>query len=86
MVVPIVLAAGDSRRMGYPKAILPLGPGTFLTRVLATLGEAGLGRPTVVLGKHAELVRKSLSGLPAEIVVNPHPDLGQLSSLRLALE
>lgn len=86
MVVPIVLAAGDSRRMGYPKALLPLGPATFLTRILATLEKAGLRNPVVVLGKDAGLVRKSLSGLAAEVAINTHPEMGQLSSLRLALE
>jgi molybdenum cofactor cytidylyltransferase len=86
MVIPIVLAAGDSRRMGYPKALLPLGQETFLTRILATLEEARLMNPIVVLGKHAGLVRRTLSGLKAQVVVNSHPELGQLASLRLALD
>lgn len=86
MVVPIVLAAGDSRRMGYPKALLPLGSTTFLCRILMTLDEAGLRNPLVVLGTQAELIRGSLSGTTAEVAVNPHPEVGQLSSLWLALE
>jgi molybdenum cofactor cytidylyltransferase len=72
--------------MGYPKALLPLGTTTFLTRILATLHEAGLPNPVVVLGRHAEQVKRTLLRSAVEIAVNPHPESGQLSSLRLGLE
>jgi molybdenum cofactor cytidylyltransferase len=71
--------------MGYPKAILPLGSDTFITRILGTLREAGLPKPVVVLGRAASIIRPAIADRPAEIVINPDPDRGQLSSIQLAL-
>ena len=84
-VVPIILAAGDSTRMGYPKAILPLGRDTFITRILGTLKETELPMPIVVLGRAASIIRPVIADWPAEIVINADPDRGQLSSIQLAL-
>lgn len=82
---PIVLAAGDSTRMGYPKALLPLEGDTFITRILKTLRNAGLPRPVVILGRAAPMIRPQIAGWPADVFVNPDPDRGQLSSIQLAL-
>lgn len=84
-VAPIILAAGDSTRMGYPKAILPLGHDTFITRILRTLKEVELPKPIVVLGRAASIIRPEIADWPADIKINPDPDRGQLSSIQLAL-
>ncbi len=84
-ITPIVLAAGDSARMGFPKALLPIGKETFLTRILNTLEHAGLSGATVVLGNQAAWIRSTLPVGHARILVNPRPAEGQLSSIRLAL-
>ena len=84
-IAPVVLAAGDSKRMGYPKALLPLGEEIFLTRILRTLREAGLARPRLILGRNAELIIARIDGCPADIRVNPDPDRGQLSSIQLGI-
>jgi molybdenum cofactor cytidylyltransferase len=85
-VAPVILAAGDSRRMEYPKALLPLGEGTFISRILSTLQALDLGNPYVVLGAHASRIQESLRGWNVETVINPHPEHGQISSLKLAVE
>ncbi len=85
-VVPIILAAGDSARMGFPKALLPVGQDTFLTRILDTLDQAGLSDPRVVLGAHASLIRPTLANYAASILVNPNPARGQGSSVRLGVQ
>jgi molybdenum cofactor cytidylyltransferase len=85
VLVPIVLAAGDSTRMGVPKALLALEEGTFLSKILATLDSLNLSAPVVVLGRHAPLIQGNLAGRPAKVVVNPHPERGQISSLQLAM-
>ena len=84
-IVPVVLAAGDSVRMGYPKALLPLESGVFLSRILDTVHGAGLGKPTVVLGRAAAEIQARIDLSQADVVINPAPDRGQLSSIQLAL-
>jgi molybdenum cofactor cytidylyltransferase len=85
-IAPVILAAGDSRRMGHPKALLPLGEETFITRILSTLQGLHLANPCVVLGSHASQIQESLRGWNVEVVINPHPEHGQISSLKLAVE
>jgi CTP:molybdopterin cytidylyltransferase MocA len=89
MIAAVVLAAGFSSRMGRPKALLPAGGGgtTFLDRIVATLSQAGLESVTVVVGADAPQVRAAIaaSRAPLEVVENPDPSRGQLSSLRIAL-
>ncbi|HTY62775.1 MAG TPA: nucleotidyltransferase family protein [Acidobacteriota bacterium] len=85
-VLPIVLAAGDSTRMGYPKALLPLGEDLFITRILKALRDTGLPRPIVILGRAAPLIQPRIQGWPADVRINHDPNRGQLSSIQLALE
>ncbi len=84
-ITPLILAAGDSTRMGFPKALLPIGESTFLTHILETARAAGLGKPVVVLGKAADLILPVFQGRPAAIRINPDPDRGQLSSVQIGL-
>jgi len=84
MIPAIVLAAGRSSRMGRPKATLPLGEHeTFLSRIVATMFEAGVEDVVVVVGHHAREIAESFaaSGLGARFVVNRSYDRGQLSSI-----
>jgi molybdenum cofactor cytidylyltransferase len=85
-ITPVILAAGDSMRMGYPKALLPFGAETFLTHILATLKELDLDVARVVLGTHEPQIRPLLHSHQVRILVNPNPARGQFSSMRLALE
>jgi len=84
-IAPVILAAGNSKRMGYPKALLPLGDEIFLTRILRILREVGLVRPRLILGRDAELIIARIGDYPADIIVNPDPDRGQLSSIQLGI-
>jgi molybdenum cofactor cytidylyltransferase len=85
IVAPVILAAGDSSRMGYPKALLPIGSQTFLSRILETLGVACPGAATVVVGRHAEEIRSRTVTPHVRFLVNTRPELGQISSIQLAL-
>lgn len=71
--------------MGYPKALLPTGSHTFLSLILQTLGSACPGDVTVVVGRHAEEIRSRTVDSNVRFVVNPRPELGQISSVQLAL-
>jgi len=85
-VVPVVLAAGLSRRMGFPKALLPLGEGTFLTCILDKVQQLDLVEPIVVLGAHAAHIQPALAQRPVRVLLNQNFSLGQISSIRLAIE
>lgn len=50
MITAIVLAAGESKRMGQPKMLMPWGNVTVIEKVLATLQESGVDKIVVVTG------------------------------------
>jgi molybdenum cofactor cytidylyltransferase len=85
-VSAIILAAGESKRMGMPKALCQWGQGTFLEAVVSALREAEIQNIGVVLGALEQEIRAH--GLPNGIQVwsNPNYYQGQLSSLQVALK
>ena len=85
MIVGVVLSAGESSRMGQPKALLPIDGQTFIERIVQALKSGGVERIVVVLGFNADALRRKIEHLPVEIVVNSDFQLGQLSSLQAAL-
>jgi molybdenum cofactor cytidylyltransferase len=88
MVRAIVLAAGESRRMGRPKAGLLVAAGgpTFAVAVTDALRSSCIADVTVVAGAHPAAVRAALGTRP-DVRVIDHPGWreGQLSSLRAGL-
>lgn len=85
MVVAVVLAAGESRRMGSPKALLPFAGVTFLEHIVSSLVQTKVGKIIVVLGHRAEEIRSKVAHLPVTWVVNNDYAKGQLSSLVAAV-
>ena len=85
MIVAVVLSAGESSRMGRPKALLPIDGQTFIERIVSALKQGGVERIVVVLGFNAEELRRRIAHLPVEILVNSDYKLGQLSSLQVAV-
>lgn len=79
----LILAAGASRRMGLPKALLKVGGQPLLRRAVGAALKSGAGGPVaVVLGAHAELLRPLLRDLSLIIVENAGWSEGMGSSLR----
>lgn len=85
MIAAVVLAAGESRRMGCPKALLPIEGQTFIERIVTALGDAGLEKIFVVLGHNAETMAQKIAHLPVTVLVNRDYPMGQLSSLQVAV-
>jgi molybdenum cofactor cytidylyltransferase len=84
-IAGLVLAAGESRRMGKDKALLEYHGQPFLDVVLENLRKAYVTPVIVVLGHHAEEVQRA-SHLPSELVmINPDYRTGQTSSLQAGL-
>ena len=61
MIAAILLAAGESRRMGRPKALLPWGDQTLLQWEIDQLRAASVDRVVVVVGARSEEIRRSLA-------------------------
>jgi molybdenum cofactor cytidylyltransferase len=85
MIVGIVLSAGESSRMGRPKALLPIEGQTFLERIVAALKKTQVGKIIVVLGHDAANMTREIKHLPVEVLINSDYQLGQLSSLQTAV-
>ena len=84
-VAGVVLAAGESRRMGRLKALLPFGNRTVIEQVLHPLLQSDLVSITVVLGHRAEEIAAVLKALPVHLVTNPHYRDGMTTSVQAAL-
>jgi molybdenum cofactor cytidylyltransferase len=79
----IILAAGESRRMGRPKALLPFRGGTFISVLAETLGSC-CSPVYAVFGFDAEQLMKNA---PPSVVAVENPDYrqGMLTSLQAGL-
>lgn len=85
-VAAVILAAGESRRLGKPKPLLTWQGEPFIRKVVQSAGQAGLWPIVVVTGAHAEGVEKALEGLPVQIARNEAWRSGQSTSIRLGVE
>ena len=86
MISAIILAAGQSRRMGQPKLLLPWGDVTVIGQVLSSFLKAGIEDIVVVTGGGRELVETAIQHYPVRTVFNPGYALGEmLSSLQCGL-
>ena len=88
----VILAAGESSRMGRDKALLPWPPlpegtlatGTFLSAAIELLN-AYVDVVFVVVGKNEDNLAPIIYANGASLVVNPDPTRGQFSSLQAGL-
>ncbi len=82
----IILAAGESSRMGYPKPLLEIGGRSFIEHIAETM-LAVVPRLVIVIGAHRERVREAIPLDPRILIVeNPNYRRGQLSSLKVGLD
>jgi molybdenum cofactor cytidylyltransferase len=81
----LLLAAGESRRMGYPKPLLEIGGVTFMAKSAETILEVA-ERLIIVVGAYRERIEAAVPE-DSRIVTayNPDFDRGQLSSLKVGL-
>ncbi|MGO9862459.1 MAG: NTP transferase domain-containing protein [Terriglobales bacterium] len=89
----VILAAGESLRMGREQALLPWPPqpagaalgGTFLSAAIRML-LPHVDLVLVVAGKNEAALAPVVYANGASLVVNPDPSGGQFSSLRIGLQ
>ena len=88
-IAAVILAAGSSSRMGFPKQLLPYKSRPLLLHMIE-IAVASTCRPVaVVVGCHADLLRPHLLNLPVQLIENPawHTGLGSsITASILALQ
>lgn len=80
----VILAAGESSRMGSDKALLPWQGATFLSGAIERLKQF-TQLVIVVAGANEKAIAPEVYARGGFLVVNPEPQRGQFSSLRLGL-
>ena len=85
MISAILLAAGESKRMGQPKQLLPFRGSTLLGQIVENLLQSQAAETIVVLGSQAEKIIPQIAGEPVRIVVNQEFEQGMSSSIKCGL-
>ena len=86
-VAAVLLAAGESTRMGQPKALLPWVGRSLLAHHVYALADAAYGPIIVVLGHDAERLRPEVPALASvSVTVNPRYKEGRATSVVRGLQ
>jgi len=90
MIATIILAAGQSKRMGQPKMLLPWGNVTVIEQVIHIFAVAGMEDILVITGgaheRVQEIIVKSHTNFPVRSVYNKDYESGEmLSSIQCGL-
>lgn len=85
-VAAVLLAAGESRRMGTPKPLLPWQGTTLIQYQIGELEASGVADIVVVLGHAAERVQPYVRSQKARLVINQEYRRGRATSVRAGVE
>ncbi len=86
LVSAILLAAGESKRMGRPKLLLPFGDSTVLGQTIDNLVSSMVDEVVVVLGARGQEVGRAVAARPVKAVFNPDYRRGMSTSLTCGLK
>lgn len=85
MVTGVILAAGQGKRMGEPKQLLPLGGEAMVLHVARTACQAGFDNVIVITGAYESVVKQVVQDLPLQVIYNEDWEQGQSTSVKKAV-
>ena len=85
-VSALLLAAGQSRRMGAFKPLLPFGDQTVVEFCITNLRTAGINQIVVVVGHRADEIKKRLQSANVSFALNSDPDSEMSVSIARGVE
>jgi molybdenum cofactor cytidylyltransferase len=85
VISAIVLAAGESKRMGQTKQLLDWEGRTILQRVLENLSRSQVDEAILVLGHEAERIQQTLDTHKVKVVINKNYKAGMITSIQQGL-
>ena len=81
----IILAAGRSSRLGQPKALVDVGGGSLISRIVDRL--QNLSKVTITVVTNGDLLADIIIECPSiHAVLNPDPEKGRTGSIRHGLD
>ena len=86
MIWAMILAAGESKRMGKPKLLLSFGEKTMIEAVIGNAVQSKAENILVVLGSDQEKIEEKIKDLPVKVVFNPNFREGMLSSAQTGFQ
>jgi xanthine/CO dehydrogenase XdhC/CoxF family maturation factor/CTP:molybdopterin cytidylyltransferase MocA len=85
VISAVILAAGESRRMGKPKLLLPWGDNTIIETIIKTVLQSEVKHIVVVLGSEKDKIRSQIINYPVIIAENQEYQKGMLTSIQCGL-
>ena len=85
LIVAIILAAGESRRMGKLKQLMPLAKVTILERTIDNFLNSNVHKVIVVVGNEAARVTDVIASRPVIVTLNPYYRQGMSTSIAVGL-
>ena len=84
-ICAIILAGGESKRMGFPKMLLNFNGKSMLERVIENVTGSNVDKILVVLGAEREKITQLITKLDVMLCYNDDYKLGMLSSVRCGI-
>lgn len=84
-VYGIILASGESRRMGKPKLLLPWGSIPILEHILTKLKDVPFSGTAIVIPENSHDLQHLIAPYSYHVILNRNPSLGMGHSLSLAV-
>lgn len=86
MICAMILGAGESKRMGKPKLLLPVGEKTMIETIVETIDQSKADKIVVILGSNRSKIEKTIKNFPLKVIYNPDYQKGMLSSVQCGFQ